>query len=283
MNMKPPEPAGEGLSPSAIQRMLVWLAFPAGKRKQEGNINYEIYRLSYFQFVSSALMAGGAIIVVALVFYKSWMFALLLSSLGVLYPKIRVRTLKAKRKQELTLQFRQALYSLASSLAAGRSVANSFVEIVKDLALLYPDPDTYIIQELHIINHRVENGESIEMPLLDFSIRAGIEDVTNFIDVFMICRTQGGDLVEVIRRTSNMIGEKIEVRHEIDVLIAGKRFESTAMMFAPLLMIAGLTFFSGDYMQPLYSGISGRAIMTLSLLVLGVCYYATTRIMDIRV
>ncbi|MNE47993.1 Bacterial type II secretion system protein F domain protein [compost metagenome] len=236
-----------------------------------------------FQYISSVVMAAAAIVLVALIFYKSWIFALVLSPLSLLYPKIRLRGLRAKRKQELTLQFRQALYSLASSLAAGRSVSNSFAEIVKDLELLYPDPDTYIIKELNLINQRVDNGESIEMPLMDFSIRAGIEDVTNFINVFMICRTQGGDLVEVIRRTSNMIGEKIEVKLEIEVLIAGKKFESTAMMFAPLLLIAGLTMFSGDYMAPLYDGLQGRLVMTASLLVLGGCFYVSKRIMDIKV
>lgn len=272
---------GRGAAP--IEKFLLWIAFPLHKPKHSGPINYNEYQLTLWQFLLSVLVAAGAIILVALIFYKSWTFALLLSLTALLYPKFRVKQLKAKRKQELTLQFRQALYSLASSLAAGRSVANSFAEIVKDLELLYPEPDTYIMKELSMINHRVDNGESLEMPLLDFSFRAGIEDVTNFIDVFMICRTQGGDLVEVIRRTSNMIGEKIEIRHEIDVLVAGKRFESTAMMVLPLLLIAGLTMFSGDYMQPLYSSLTGRAVMTGSLLVLGICYYVTRRIMDIKV
>ena len=38
------------------------------------------------------------------------------------------------------MQFKQTLYSLGSSLAAGRSVENSFKEVAKDLRLLYPDP-----------------------------------------------------------------------------------------------------------------------------------------------
>ncbi|MOA58169.1 hypothetical protein D3C78_1825110 [compost metagenome] len=80
-----------------------------------------------------------------------------------------------------------------------------------------------------------------------------------------------------------MIGEKIEVKLEIEVLIAGKKFESTAMMFAPLLLIAGLTMFSGDYMAPLYDGLQGRLVMTASLLVLGGCFYVSKRIMDIKV
>ncbi|MNJ03065.1 hypothetical protein D3C73_1632430 [compost metagenome] len=70
---------------------------------------------------------------------------------------------------------------------------------------------------------------------------------------------------------------------EIEVLIAGKKFESTAMMFAPLILIAGLAFFSGDYMAPLYDGINGRLVMTGSLLVLAGCFYVSKRIMDIKV
>jgi tight adherence protein B len=269
--------------PRQVQQALEWSAFPVRKQPRNQALNYNEYHLTWVQYISSVLMAAAAIFMVAMIFYKSIPAAALFSLFGFLYPKYRKKVLLKKRKQALTLQFRQALYSLASSLAAGRSVSNSFSEIVKDLEMLYPDPDTYIIRELNQINHRIDNGESLEMPLLDFSIRAGVEDVTNFIDVFMICRTQGGDLVEVIRRTSNMIGEKIEVKMEIEVLIAGKKFESTAMMFAPLILIAGLAFFSGDYMAPLYDGISGRLVMTGSLVVLAGCFYVSKRIMDIKV
>ncbi len=269
--------------PQRVRRFLEWSAFPLKKQAKNQPINYNEYQLSWMQYASSVLIAAAAIFLVSMIFYKSVLAAALMSVFALLYPKLRKQKLLHKRKQELTLQFRQALYSLASSLAAGRSVSNSFSEIVKDLELLYPDPDTYIIKELNQINHRIDNGESLEMPLLDFSIRAGVEDVTNFIDVFMICRTQGGDLVEVIRRTSNMIGEKIEVKQEIEVLIAGKKFESTAMMFAPLALIAGLAFFSGDYMAPLYEGLSGRLVMTGSLVVLAGCFYVSKRIMDIKV
>lgn len=269
--------------PGRFQRMLQWSAVPVKRPARNQQINYNEYHLSWVQYIGGILVAAAIIFVVCMIFYKSVPMAIILSLLAFLYPRMMKQRLLKKRKQELTLQFRQALYSLASSLAAGRSVTNSFSEIVKDLELLYPDPDTYIIKELNQINHRIDNGESLEMPLLDFSIRADIEDITNFIDVFMICRTQGGDLVEVIRRTSNMIGEKIEIKQEIAVLVAGKKFESTAMMFAPLVLIAGLAFFSGDYMEPLYTGISGRLVMTGALAVLGVCSYASKRIMDIRV
>jgi tight adherence protein B len=87
----------------------------------------------------------------------------------------------------------------------------------------------------------------------------------------------------VIRRTAAMIGEKIEIQQDIALLIAQKRFESRILSFAPLVIVALLSFSSPDYMLPLYEGYIGKTIMTLALLFLFVCFSVTNKIMNIQV
>src|SRR5699024_12551780 len=96
------------------------------------------------------------------------------------------------------MQFKEAISSLSSSLAAGRSIENSFKEVVTDLYLLYPDPNTYIIREFEIINRRIENGETIERAIQDSGVRSDIEDIMNFATVFITCTRTVRYLVEVI-------------------------------------------------------------------------------------
>ena len=75
--------------------------------------------------------------------------------------------------------------------------------------------------------------------------------------------TTGGDLVEVVRRTSNIIGEKLDIQQEITVMIAQKKFESKAILVAPIFMISFMNVSSPDYMLPMYSGVG--FIMTTTL------------------
>ena len=44
-------------------------------------------------------------------------------------------------------------------------------------------------------------------------------------------------MVEVVRRTSSVIGEKLDIQQEISVMIAQKRFESKALLAAPFLLL----------------------------------------------
>ncbi|MNN38862.1 Bacterial type II secretion system protein F domain protein [compost metagenome] len=187
-----------------------------------------------------------------------------------------------RRREALNLHFKQALYSLSSSLAAGRSVENGFREAIEDLKLLYPDSNNDLIRELGIICTRMEYGQPIEEALQDFSNRAGMEDISNFADVFTTCKRSGGDLVEIVRRTSSIITEKLEISQEIGVMIAQKRFEAKAMLTAPILFLLFMEMSSPDYMQPLHSGV-GIFISAFSLILYAGCSWWIIKIMDIKI
>jgi tight adherence protein B len=220
---------------------------------------------------------------IAFIFYKDILLAFLLSTSCFYFLRIRRRQLLLRRKSELNDQFKQALFSLSSSLSAGRSFENSIIETVQDLQMLYANPQTYIIVEFNIIVQKLRNGENVETALRQFSERADMDDIRNFSDVLSICKRSGGNLVEVIRRTAAMIGEKIELQQDISLLVAQKRFESRILSFAPLIIVALLSFSSPDYMLPLYEGIIGHLIMTVALILLFLCFTLTNKIMDIQV
>ncbi len=245
-------------------------------------IDYSTYAMSAKEIAVSALIAAAVLYAIGIVFYMNQFAALALALLGAAYPKVRKAELRDKRKAELCMQFKQALYALSASLAAGKSVENGFRDCVDDLKLLYPDPNTYIVREFEIMNRRVENGDPIELALVDFAGRADLEDVHSFVDVFITCKRTGGDLVEVIRRTSNMISEKLEIQQDISVMIAQKKLESKILTMAPFTIVFLLAVSSPDYMAPLYSP-SGALIMTVALLLLVGCHFIAKRIMNVKV
>lgn len=246
-------------------------------------IDYSIYVLTLGQKGMVWLVAGGVFFSIGYIFYQNLWIALLSSLVSFGFISFRGKQLLRKRKMELNYQFKQGLFSLASSLSAGRSIENAFHESVNDLKLLYTDVNTLIILEFTRIHQKIRNGDNVEKALLQFSQRADLEDIRNFTDVFMICKRSGGNLVEVIRRTANVIGEKIEMEQEIALSVAQKKFESNILTFAPIVIVAVLAFSSPDYMEPLYQEVIGRIIMTLCLGLLGCCWWFTQKIMDIQV
>ncbi|MEK3723498.1 type II secretion system F family protein [Paenibacillus sp. FSL H8-0034] len=268
----------------------LWIFFTSRRSKKTKQVSigpqllqYNVYEMTSTELIVTLVIAMGILGGIGYVFYQHVIAALLISLVGLYYPKIRRKDLIRKRKALLQLQFKQALASLSSALGAGKSVENAFQEALVDLRLLYPDPRALIVKELETINRRIENGETIEMALNDLSERTQIDDIQQFTEVFATCKRTGGNLVHVIRRTASIIQEKLDIQQEITVMMAQKRFESRVLAFAPVIVIAVLSFSSPDYMEPMYKGITGYLIMSAALLILLGCFGITKLIMNIKV
>ncbi|WP_135551006.1 type II secretion system F family protein [Paenibacillus cymbidii] len=246
-------------------------------------IRYDVYSLTWREYAVLVAAAGIVLAGAGYLFYNSVWMALLFALLALRFPRMRAAALVAGRKAELVMQFRQSLFSLSSSLSAGRSVENAFTDAIPDLKLLYPERGAFIIAEFERIRGKLNNGEPIEAALRDFGGRSGVEDIANFADVFVICKRSGGNLVEVVRRSAHLIGEKIEIQQEIAVMVAQKRFESKALGLAPVGIVALLAISSPDYMAPLYGNAAGFAVMTACLLALLGCFATMRFIMNIKV
>lgn len=275
-------------NPGRWSRMLDWLGWPASGKpqhhasKRTEPVDYRVYILSKNQFAVSAAIGCAAAYCAGYIFYRSAVAASLLAVAGLVGPRLQQAALLRQRRERLQGQFRQLLASMAASLAAGRSVENAIAAGMEDLKLLYPDPNTDIIVELQRIHHSLGNGEQLEKALRGFSSRTDMEELIQFVDVFATCKRYGGDLIEVIRRTSQLIGDKLEVQQELVVLIAQKKFEARVMMAIPFLFLAFLGYAAPDYMAPLYSGF-GYLILTVALAVLFACFMVIRRIVSFKI
>lgn len=253
-------------------------AATAGKLK-----DYTTYRLAGYEKIISTAAAAFILFAIGMLFYQIWLLALLLTLPALKAPKLWKKRQIERKRTLLKLHFKQALYSLSSSMAAGRSVENAFREAAKDLEMLYPGGNSDMIRELDVITTRLEYGEPIEFALLAFGQRAKIEDIDNFIDVFVTCKRTGGDLIEVVRRTSTVIGEKMDIQQDISVMIAQKKFESNILLGTPFIFILFINASAPEFMAPLYGSPMGIILATVGLGLLFLSAWLIRRIMSIQV
>ncbi len=68
-----------------------------------------------------------------------------------------------------------------------------------------------------------------------------------------------------IRNTTSQIGDKIEVKREIDTLLAAKKYEFQIMSMVPYGIIAYMSLSFSDFMEELYGNVTGIGVMTLCL------------------
>ena len=102
--------------------------------------------------------------------------------------------------------------------------------------------------------------------LIDFAVRSQIEDIKDFVDVYLTTRATGGDIQKVIASASLVIIDKMQIQREVETMMAQKQLEARIVALIPIFIILFLNIFSPDYLMPMYTTVAGRIIMTLALI-----------------
>ncbi|MCR5033851.1 MAG: type II secretion system F family protein [Clostridia bacterium] len=224
--------------------------------------DYSIYEMTDRErtlFFSAGYLAAAALM---FLFYRS---LILSAACGFLIVKLKpyYSSYRAKERiQKLNIQFKDMLYSLSSSIAAGRQMPQALVEAADSLAVMYGPKEPIMMELNHMKRCIVENNESDRELLADFARRSCCEDINNFVQVYIICRNMGGDLEKIIARTSAILTDKMNIEREIKALTAQKKFEGRLIALMPVAMLVILNLLSPSYIVPLYAGLPGRLIMT---------------------
>ena len=245
--------------------------------------NYNEYRMSAAEIIFFSAAAISAVFAVSYIFFRSVLICALVSPAGLLYLPYRRRLQIIKIRDALKQQFRDMLYSLSSSLMAGRTMESALRDVRNDLEILYPDPETAINKEVDIMLRRIMLNETIDTALNDLAERSGIEDIESFCNVLATCLKLGGNLVEIVRNTTNILGDKMEIKNEIDVLLAQRRFEKKILNVMPIALVLVLSLTAGDYIEPVFTTVLGRIVMCAALGLIALSWFISGKIMKIDV
>lgn len=182
----------------------------------------------------------------------------------------------------LAQQFKEAMMVLASSLSAGYSVENALAASQKELAMLY-GVDGVIVREFAYMTSQIRTNATVEWALAEFAERSGNEDIRYFSEVFAAAKRSGGDLSAIMRRTSETIREKMQVKEEILTLTASRRFEQKIMNLLPFLIVCYIDISSPGFFDLMYGSGLGRILMSACLAVYLAAWFLSERILAIEV
>lgn len=232
--------------------------------------DYAVYEFSGKEKIIIFTVGYLSIFTVIYLFYHSFLLSCTSGVLVVfLLPYVKEH-MAARRMNTLNIQFKDMLYSLSASVAAGRQMEEALIEAEENLSSMYKENEP-IRQELrHMRISIIENKESDKPLLKDFAERSGSEDINDFVEAYITCRNMGGDLEKMIGHAVDILTEKMNIEREIQVLISQKKTEGIIISIMPVVMLMALNVFSYSYISILYESTAGRLIMTGAL---GVMFY----------
>lgn len=202
-----------------------------------------------------------------------------LIAVKVLFP-MRTEQLREKRRRELREQFRSFLGTLAVSLSSGMNMTDSLLSAYDDLRLEYSDK-AYIVSEVKEMIDGMQNNVPIEDMMSSLGERSSIDDIKNFGVVFELCYRAGGNMKDIVRRTSDIISEKIEIEAEIDTALTSNKSQFMIMMVIPVGMVLMIRTMMSSFAAS-FATIPGVIAMTVAIGIFIGAYKLGTKLMDIK-
>ena len=172
------------------------------------------------------------------------------------------------------------LEALAVSLASGMNISESLLSAYNDLKMQYSEK-AYIVVEVKEMLDGLQNNIPIENMMKFLGERSQIEDIKNFGTVFEISYRAGGNMKDIVRKTNNIIGEKIEIAEEIETTLSSNKSQFTAMMIIPIILMIMLRMMSSSFAAG-FATVAGVVAITFAIGLFFVAYKLGQRIMDIK-
>ena len=180
------------------------------------------------------------------------------------YYERMICQVEEKGKRRFERQFQDALQSLEAQLNVGYSMENAIKEVQRDLQIMY-DRHALIVREFTYMVRQLNLNVTAETAWKDFAARVALPEVDTFVTVFSLAKRSGGDSILIIKNAVRQLGDKAEVKREIDTVIAAKKMEFQIMSVIPLGIIGYMRLSFPEFMAGLYGNLPGAAFMSICL------------------
>ena len=244
--------------------------------------DYRHYRFKKKELLKYISQSVAICALIDYLFYQNVWLMLATVPVTVWYLKFMKKKLMRERKRQLNYQFKDALNALSVAVQAGYSVENAVTACTRDLERLY-EKGSDILEEFRYIESQRRLSVPVEELFLDFWVRSQVEDIENFASVFYTAKRTGGDMDRVIQKVARMLGDKIDVKKEIEATLAAKKSEQLVMSLMPAGIILYLQLTSPGFLSVLYGNLFGFCAMTICLGIYGAAYWLGLKIVDIEV
>ena len=222
---------------------------------------------SNFKYPASVFLLTSLLIALVGFYLAHLVVKTLLLSLPVavligLIPYLVLSARKRQRMKKFERQLPDALDLVARSLRAGHAFSGG-------LQMVADEFDAPLGTEFQRTIAQINLGVSIEQALKNLADRIQSTDVKFFAVSVIIQRESGGNLAEILENISNLIRGRFKLRGKIQTLTAEGRLSAGILIGIPFFIALFLSFLSPEYIRVLSTDPTGRVLIVVALIMMG--------------
>ncbi len=183
------------------------------------------------------------------------------------------RSMRFNRFNEL---LPEAIDLLTRALKAGHSI-NAAIEMVSREV---PDP---VGTEFRRTFEEQNFGLPMREAMTNLAARIPIPDVQFLVTAILVQKETGGNLVEILEKTANVLRERLRLKGQLAIYTAQGRLTGWILAGLPFFLFVGLSLVNPDYGKILINDPFGRTLIYTGLILMVIGAYIIRKIIDIKV
>lgn len=219
---------------------------------------------------------AGAGTVLAMFFALPLIPGIAVACVGGMLPYLWLVRTKTTRLKAFTDALPDATDLMARALRAGHSTGSS-IEIIAEQS---PRP---VSDEFGRCFQRQKFGIPFRDALLELGKRVPSKDLHFLITAILVQKETGGDLTQILDRTTNVIRERIRIEGEVRSYTAQGRLTGWILSAFPLVMLGLINLFSPGYTHVLFVDPLGLKLVYGGICLIIVGALIIRKIVDVKV
>ncbi len=195
---------------------------------------------------------------------------------GSAIPCVLLRIKRGRRLKAFNAALPEAIDLMARSLLAGHSMGSS-IELVAEQS---PEPLAFEFVQVY---QQQRLGLQFRDALLQVGARVPSRDLQFLITAILVQKETGGDLTEILTRTSHVIRERIRIEGEVRTRTAQGRLTGWILAMLPVVLLAVISFVTPDYSQALFHDPIGQKLLYAGAILIVIGALIIRRIVDVQV
>ena len=224
--------------------------------------------------LGASLAVGGGML--ARVFVGSWLVAMLPAAIASMIPYGLLVFQKSRRVAKFNEALPDAIDLMARALRAGHSMASS-IEVVAQQS---PKP---LCTEFEMCFQQQKFGIPFRDAILEMGERLPSDDLQFLITAILVQKETGGDLTDILDRTTAVIRDRIRIHGEVATKTAQGRLTGWILSALPIVLLVVINVITPGYSHVLFADPLGQKLLMAGGVFILIGGFIISRIVDIKV
>jgi tight adherence protein B len=209
-------------------------------------------------------------------FVGSFVLVLAATAVGGIARYGLLKFMKSRRLNKFNVQLPDAIELMARALTAGHSVG-SCIEIVAEQS---PEP---LGGEFDICFQQQKYGIPFREAVLEMAGRLPIKDLHFLVTAILVQKETGGDLTDILHRTTHVIRERVRIEGEVRTYTAQGRLTGWILGLMPVVMLGLINIMTPGYSHVLFYDPLGHKLLYGAAGLIALGGLIIRKIVDIKV